>query len=173
MTAIAALLEIVPGWVWAILVALLLVLGVTQESRIGIYKTKVAAEQKAHADTKLAYANAAVAAQASARQKEAELQEFADRLRRTKDAEINSLRIDVRNLRERLSNLPTRPAGDPGTATASFGQAPVNCPGPILYRDTAEALADEAERADLIRIELKACYSAWDKARQIVGDQGK
>lgn len=156
---------------YAIVVALLLAFGVTQELRIGGYKTKVAAEQKAHAETGLKYANAAVAAQREARQKEAELQEFADRLRRTKDAEINSLRIDVRNLRERLSNLPTRPASDPGAATASFGQAPINCPGPILYRDTAEALADEAERADLIRIELKACYSAWDKARQLGGDQ--
>jgi hypothetical protein len=167
MTAIAALLDVVPGWIYALIIAALLALGVTQELRVGAYKIQVAHEQQAHADTKMQYAEAAAKGQADARRKEKDLQSAIDRQREAKDAEINMLRTDVRDLRQRLSHLPTRPAGDPGAATASFGQAPASCPGPILYLDTAEALADEAERADLIRINLKACYSAWDQARAL------
>lgn len=167
MTAIAALLNLIPGWVWAIIVASLVALGVTQELRIGAYRIQVAHEQQSHAQTQRQYAEAAAKGEADARKKEKELQDAIDRQRGAKDAEINRLRADVRALRERLSHLPDRPAGDPGAATAGFGQAPVNCPGPILYRDTAEALADEAERADLIRINLQACYAAWEKAREL------
>ena len=167
MIAIAALLDVVPGWVYALIIAALLALGVTQELRVGAYKIQVASEKQSHADTKRQYAEAAAKGQADARRKEQDLQSAIDAQRETKNAEINMLRADVRNLRERLSHLPARPAGDPGAATASFGQAPASCPGPILYLDTAEALADEAERADLIRINLKACYFAWDKAREL------
>lgn len=167
MKAIAALLDIIPGWIYAIALSCVLAVCVTQEMRVGAYKARLSAEQKAHADTKLSYANALAAAQAQARATEAEIRGSIDQLRKTKDAQITALRADVRTLRERLSDLSARPAGDTGPA-ASFGQAPQGCPGPILYRDTAEALADEAERADLIRINLQACYAAWDAARDSI-----
>ena len=168
MTAIAALLDLVPGWIWAIVVAVMLALGVTQSMHVGLLKSQLAGERQAHADTKFKYSEAARVAEVEARKRESDLQAFADQLRKTKDAQIAALRSDVRALRDSLSNLPTRPAGDPGAATAGFGQAAPGCAGPVLYRDTAEALAGEAERADLIRLNLKACYSAWDAAAEVM-----
>lgn len=173
MNPFTALLSLVPSWVWAALVAALTATTGIQAIRISGLKADVAQEQRAHQDTKLQYAEKARQAEADARQKEFELTEAIDQQRKVKDNEISNLRRDVRNLRDRVSHLATRPASDPGAEAASFGQAPVGCPGPVLYRDTAEALIDEAERADVIRIELKACYAAWDKARDATGSEAQ
>ena len=167
MTAIAAIFNIVPGWVYGIVLALMLAVGVTQELRISTFKVEVAAAKQASATQRLDYEQRARSAEAEARSREFDLHSFIDKLEATKNAEINTLNTDLRTLRKRLSDLPTRPAGDPGAKDASFGQATQGCAGPVLYRDTAEALADEAGRADLIRINLQACYSAWDKASEI------
>lgn len=169
MNPISAALSIVPSWVWAILVAALVATTGIQTIRVSDLKAEVARVERAHDNTKLKYAEAARKAEAEARAAEQTLREQVDQLRKVKQDEINALRRDVRNLRGRLSDLPARPASDPGAEAASFGQAPLDCPGPILYRDTAEALVDEAERADVIRLELKACYASWDWARTITG----
>ena len=168
MKAIAALFDLVPGWLWAVALAAVLGLSVTQEVRVAHCKAQLAGEKQAHAETRRQYAEAAAQAQAETRKREQDLRDSIDAQRRAKDVEIKRLRADVLDLRERLSNLPARPAGDSGAKDASFGQAAPGCAGPVLYRDTAEALAAEAERGDLIRIELKACYAAWDKARELM-----
>lgn len=169
MNPVNALLGIVPSWVWALLVTTLTATTGIQAVRISGLKADIATEQNAHSNTKLQYADAARKAEAEARQKEADLNEAIAQQRKAKDNEIASLRIAVRNLRDSVSYLPARPSGDSGAATASFGPAAPGGAGPILYRDTAEALIDEAERADVIRINLKACYAAWDKARHATG----
>lgn len=175
MKALLALLDVVPSWVWAALLAVCLATGVAQQLRIAGLKVDVAhqkaqtaAEQGAHAQTRAQYATALAQAQAEARGQEQKLRESMDSLQRSKDREIAKLGADVRDLRGRLSDLPTRPAGSPGAATAAFDPPAQGSDGPILYRDTAQALADEAGRADRIRIELMACYDAWDKAREIL-----
>ena len=173
MNPINALFGLVPSWVWAALVSVLAATVGIQAVRISGLKADVAQEQLEHKSTRLKYADEARKAEADARQKEFELATAIDQQRKVKDDEISNLRRDVRNLRGRLSDLSTRPTGDSGAPTASFGQAPVGCPGPVLYRDTAEALVDEAERADVIRIELKACYGAWDKARDATGSEAQ
>lgn len=168
MGAIAGLLNLVPSWVYAIVIAALLALGAGQAVHIAALKGSVATERAAHEKTKAEYTAKALAAEHDAREREQDLRSYVEKLKEQKDAQIDSLSADVRDLRKRLSYLPARPAGDPGAENAGFGQAPSGCPGPILYRDTAEALADEAERADVIRFSLKACYAAWDHAKELM-----
>lgn len=169
MKAILALLDIVPGWLWALICAGLLATTTVQSIHLAAQRVQVAQTQGQIAEIQRQYALAAEQAQAQARQTESDLRAAADKLRSEKDAQIDRLRADVRALRRRLPDLPARPASDPGARDATFGQAPPGSPGPIVYRDTAEALFDEAERADRIRIELKACYAAYDKARELIG----
>lgn len=173
MNPINAALSLIPAWIWALACAVLMATVGIQAVQISGLETEIAQERLAHKSTRLEYADKARHAEAEARQKEFELAAAIDQQRKVKDDEISNLRRDVRNLRGRLSDLSTRPASDPGAEAASFGQAPVGCPGPVLYRDTAEALVDEAERADVIRIELKACYGAWDKARDATGSEAQ
>lgn len=175
MKALLALLDVVPSWLWAAAVAICVATGVAQQVRIAglnadvaYQKAQAAAEKGAHAQTREQYATALAQAQVEARSKEQKLRESMDGLQRSKDREIAKLGADVRDLRDRLSDLPTRPAGSSGAATAAFDPPAQGSDGPILYRDTAQALADEAGRADRIRIELMACYDAWDKAREIL-----
>lgn len=165
---ITSILGLVPGWVYAIAVAALSLGLVVSNAQLQSAKSDLLAEKLEHSKTKESYAQAARVAEATARQKERDLQLAADENRKAKDAEISALRRDVRNLRDRLSDLPVRPASDTG-APASFGKASAGCPGPVVYRDTAEALVDEAERADTVRIALQACYRAYDAARSATG----
>ncbi len=168
MIALMKIFDVLPGWVYGLIIATLLTISGVQLIHVAALKAELAQSKSEFDRMTSEYIGKALESERVARDKEQQLRGFTDKLREQTDAQINSLTADVTALRKRLSYLPTRPAGDPGSANASFGQAAKGCAGPILYRDTAEALADEAQRADVIRINLGACYDAWDRAKEIM-----
>ena len=168
MTAILALVDLVPKTVYAIAVAALLALCGVQTVRLAATGSSLAAAKAEKLQIVTANAQAQAAAQADARNREFQMQEILDRTRKTKDAQIAQLRIDVRRLLDRVPDLPQRPAGDPGAKDASFGAAAPGCPGPVVYGDTWEALTREAERADQLRAELQKVYELWDQTRAVI-----
>lgn len=169
MLAINAILGRVPAILWAGIAAALLIVCGAQRIEVAVIEARLSSAQKELAEVRESHAVELAKAHEDSRKKERELGNAIDKTNRDKNAEINTLRATVRTLRDRLRDLPERPTSEPRGESASFGQAPIGCPGPVLYRDTAEALTDEAERADLIRIELKAVYAKWDSARKACG----
>lgn len=179
MNAISALCDVVPGWVWALIVAALLATGAAQQMHVATLKAQVheqkalvANERAKFTGALLELSQAKAAAEKDARDREAGLQAAADKLREDKDAQINRLRADVRDLRYGLQYLPSRPSGiviGKTPETSLTGEAGQVCPGPILYRETGEDLVSEAERADTIRIELIRLYDLYDRVREVIG----
>jgi len=90
-----------------------------------------------------------------------DLQAKADKERASKNAQINSLSLELDESLRRLRNRPERPAGDMPKATGAGG----NGTGADLYREDAEFLAREAARADKLRISLNQCRAAYNAAR--------
>lgn len=160
--------DLVPSWVYAAAIAALLVVAGLQRIETANLEVRLATAKKEISEQRESYQAVLNAEIEKSRAKERTLNDKIAKTQEAKNAEINTLRTDVRDLRGRLSYLSTRPTSTPGGEAATFAQAPAGCPGPVLYRDTAEALADEAERADLIRIELRACYRQWDQAVEVM-----
>lgn len=171
MRVINALLNSVPGCVYAAIIAVLFGSLSLSIMLLSGAKLQYAKEKAAHEATKARYAESSRLAMQVARESEHQLAKAAEQIRKNKDEEIASLNRTVRDLRDRLSHLSNRPASDPNPP-ASFGTAPEGCPGPVLYRDTAQALADEAERADTIRINLIQCYAQYERAREVAESAG-
>ena len=147
MLAIAALIA---GGLWKV-----------RHSGIADGRAEVQAEWNAD---KAQRAAALAAAKDAAQQKERELQEAADKLRRTKDAEIRDLNVRVSELASRLRNRPDRPADAP--AGAASGARPGGCTGAELYRSDGEFLVRLAADADRVRLALRACQAQYEKARE-------
>lgn len=95
------------------------------------------------------------------RDKEAELQANMDKLREEKNRETAKLRRTVAALTDSLRDRPERPAVP---ASTSAGDAGRGCTGAELYREDAELVVAESERAEIIRITLKKCQDAYRKA---------
>lgn len=94
------------------------------------------------------------------------LQADIDTQRQEKNHEIARLNTRHDAALERLRQRPERPAGDAHVpATASNGQVASGCTGAELYRQDGQLLVGEFVRAETIRLELKACYQQYDKAR--------
>lgn len=102
-------------------------------------------------------------AQEDARRKERELQSSMDKLRRDKDAESRKIAADLQRIIDGLRDRPERPAVP---ATPSHDGSPQACTGAELYRQDAEFLAREAERADQLRIALQGCQALYETARR-------
>lgn len=103
----------------------------------------------------------ALEASEQARAKEQELQAKADAIRRTKNAEIQSLSLRVDEYARRLQNRPDRPGGDNLPALAGAGANPAGCTGAGLFRRDGEFLTGLAADADRLRIALSACQAAY------------
>lgn len=131
----------------------------------GIVDGRAEVQAKWDAD-KAEQAAAALKAKEAAQQKERELQEAADRLRRAKDAEIRDLNVRVGELANRLRNRPDRPADAP--AGAASGARPGGCTGAELYRSDGEFLVRLAADADRVRLALRQCQAQYEKARDAV-----
>ena len=105
--------------------------------------------------------------QEEARQREQEMQQAADRLRREKDRETRELAARntalVNSLRDR-NERPTQ--GDTVSGTTGVGSS--GCTGKELYRPDSEFLVRLAGEADELRFALKQCYSQYNAARQKV-----
>jgi len=100
------------------------------------------------------------------RDKETELQRNMDKLRMEKNNELARLNTTVRSLTASLHSRPERPSAPAVPEVASAGDAGGWCSGPQLYREDAELAISEAERADTIRIALKACQDAYRAASE-------
>lgn len=112
---------------------------------------------------------AADKARADAEKKTQQLQTQADQARKEKSDALQQLDRTARAMAERLRQRPERPASGAGLpAPAGTGQAAGGCTGAQLYRPDGEFLVRESARADAIRIELDACYAAYDRARETV-----
>jgi len=95
------------------------------------------------------------------RAKEAELQAGMDKLRTEKNRETAKLRSTVAALTLSLRNRPSRPAVP---ASSSAGDAGGWCSGPQLYREDAELVVSESERAEKIRLQLIHCQKIYREA---------
>lgn len=173
------ILDLVPSWVWAILVAFMVAVGFVQTLTIADLRLSLAdskgVSESLRADIEKLQGDAAkqrAMDEAAARKRERELVQFYDQQEKAKDEQINRLRADVRNLRGGLRSLPARPSaavqvGSAGSPAPADQATPAKCDGPVIYREDGELLVDEAERAETIRIELNRVYELYDKARAV------
>jgi len=84
-------------------------------------------------------------------------QEAADRIRKDKDAQINSINAQLVDAISELRKRPNR-AQDPSNGSCGTGAT--------LSAEDAEFLIREAARADQIRAGLSACYQQYDALTQ-------
>jgi hypothetical protein len=111
-----------------------------------------------------AAAQAAVKAGQDARAKEQALNATIATQQRKYQDESLKLRTDNAALVEWLSSRPNRPAS---AAPADAG-TPAGCTGAGLYKSDSEFLARLARDADELRLGLKACYSQYNAAVDIL-----
>ena len=91
---------------------------------------------------------------ANAREKEHQLQDATDQIRKDKDAQINAINNQLANALIELRNRPSRT-----NQSSNNGQSGT---GATLFAEDAEFLIREAARADQIRTGLEACYKQYD-----------
>lgn len=180
-------LDLVPSYVWALVVAALMVVGVSLNFQIAALKIQVAAANTAVAGAKaetekvktqhaqlIAQArNSQIEIERQAREREHELQAKMDSQRKADHAkyvnlaaERDTLRLQFQSLAERFRPSPADSGkrGESPGKTAGIGEA---APGGDQPRVSGpiEDLIDEATRADKIRVALLGCYRAYDDAR--------
>ena len=90
----------------------------------------------------------------NAREKEHQMQDATDQIRKDKDAQINAINNQLADALVQLRNRPSRTS-----QISSNGQ---NGTGSTLFAEDAEFLIREAARADQIRTGLEACYKQYD-----------
>jgi hypothetical protein len=107
--------------------------------------------------------------QEEARQREQEMQQAADKLRREKDAQIRDINARATALTNSLRDRQERPTQNGAmSSTAGLTDASGWCTGARLYREHAEAFAGESALAAEIQSELKTCLKQYNAVRQPV-----
>lgn len=96
------------------------------------------------------------------------LQDRADTIRRTKDAEIQRIRDERDAALVSLRNRPDRPSDADMPKGASAGPA---CTGRSLFHEDADFLVRESARADEQRLQLTQCQAAYESARQVINKE--
>jgi hypothetical protein len=91
------------------------------------------------------------------------LQADANKLRRTKDAQIAKLNTDLAGALDRLRDRPARPGE--GDLPSPTGVGPGGCTGAGLFRPDAEFLTRKAAQRDAIAVLLAECQAAYGNAR--------
>ena len=91
----------------------------------------------------------------NAREKEHQMQDATDQIRKDKDAQINAINNQLANALIELRNRPSRT-----NQSSNNGQSGT---GSTLFAEDAEFLIREATRADQIRTALNACYKQYDE----------
>ena len=94
---------------------------------------------------------------ANAREKEHQIQDATDQIRKDKDAQISSINNQLANALVELRSRPSRTS-----QISSNGQ---NGTGSTLFAEDAEFLIREATRADQIRVGLQACYDQYESLK--------
>ena len=102
--------------------------------------------------------------QEEARQREQEMQQAADKLRREKDAQIRDINARATALANSLRDRPERPA-EGSALSGSSGAGSRGCTGKELYREDGEFLVRLAREADELRSALKQCYRQYEAVR--------
>ena len=94
----------------------------------------------------------------NAREKEHQMQDATDQIRKNKDAQINAINNQLANALIELRNRPSRT-----NQSSNNGQSATGSNGSQLFYEDSTFLAREAARADTIREALKACYAQYDE----------
>lgn len=105
--------------------------------------------------------------QEEARQREQEMQQAADKLRREKDAQIRDINARATALTNSLRDRQERPSKD-GSVSGASGTRSAACSGKELYREDGEFLVRIAREADELRTSLDQCVKQYNAARQKV-----
>lgn len=113
------------------------------------------------ADLRANHAEAARAAEASARSKEQAAAKSLATIEQKASNEKARLSADLAAAHRELRNRPERPASGDVSKGPAGG---LGCTGATLYRQDAEALVREAGRADGVRLQLEACQAKYDAA---------
>jgi len=154
VTALLGLFSVIPGWLYAALLAAAMATNCVTLAQRDTARIDLA-------DTKAQHAEAARAAEASARSKEqAAAATLAKTEKEARDAQ-KRLSADLAVALDSLRKRPARPAS--GDVPASAGNQ-VGCTGASLFAEDASAALREAARADLVRTQLARCQAAYDEA---------
>lgn len=97
--------------------------------------------------------------------REATLQAQMNKSNQEKSNALSRLASANAALAASLLHRPDRPSTE-GNQPAGTGEAASGCTGAQLYRSDSAFLVGESGVADKLRIELKACYAAYDNARE-------
>lgn len=106
----------------------------------------------------------AAAALAKSVQVTSDLQAKSDALRRAKNAQIDSIGLELAESLKRLRSRAERPNGDSLSPVAGAGAS--GCTPSQLYRSDASLALQIAADADRLRIGLQACQAAYESARE-------
>lgn len=113
------------------------------------------------ADLRANHAEAARAAEASARSREQAAAATLATIEQKASDEQKSLATQLAAAHRELRNRPERPSGGDVPKGPAGG---VGCTGAGLYRPDAAFLVGESARANKLRIDLAACQSRYDAA---------
>ena len=97
-----------------------------------------------------------------AQDRERELQEAAEKIRRAKNVQINQLATDLADALDRLRNRPSRGSEGSVPPDAGIGRG---CYPSQLFTEDAGNLIKLAGEADKLRLSLAACQTQYAKAR--------
>lgn len=154
MIAIFSLFGLIPGWIYAAAIAALMATNCATIAQRDAARSDLS-------DLRAMHAEAARAAEASARAKEqAAAATLAQTEKEARDAQ-KRLSADLAVALDSLRKRPARPSG--GDVPKGSGD-PVGCTGASLFAEDASAALREAARADLVRTQLARCQAAYDEA---------
>lgn len=120
--------------------------------------------QAAWVAEQLSQAAQSAALQAQAQAATDKLKTDADKLRKSKNAQIARLDADLAAALAGLSDRAPRPGADDLPALAGPGPNP-GCTGASLWREDGQFLSRESARADRLLADLAQCQAAYSKAR--------
>lgn len=153
------LLNLVPNWLYAALLALFVLLFGVQTMRVSSLQVDVAELKAATAEERRTLANAAKEAENRYRKTEGDWQTKFDRIEKEKSDEKKILAASMQRTIDELRKRPSR------STAGRMPENPVDTKtgtGSSLFAEDGEFLAREAARADEIRNGLSACYKQFD-----------
>jgi hypothetical protein len=148
--------DLIPGWIYALAVALLV-------GAVAVYEVRLSAAKLELANYRSEVEKAARQAEQEAREKEQQLQAGADQIRKDKEREIREITARNTALVNSLRNRPERPKGgqvsDPARACSGAS-------GAELARGDGEFLAGYGSDAARLAAALDSCIKQYESARK-------
>ena len=174
--------KLIPTWVWAaIIAALLAVIGIqyaANQVTVSGKNTHIAQIEKNLADQLLETQKLRTdqekdkaAREKAARQQEQTAQAQAEQARKTTNEQIARLSSDLARAKRMLRDAAQQAraaAGPAGELPAPAGPGSSGDPAGELPRQDGDDHLDFAASAELVRIGLKACYAAYDRAQEMI-----